>query len=338
MSKLYRARGSALRRTFVRVLSGVDLAAFPSQTVCLIGETGSGKTTLGRVLVGLTQPEEGSVSFRGRSITSLRGADWREYRRSVQMVFQNPTASFNPMLTVGASIRDALRFAPHPDGRTGTDVARLLEQVELSPRLADRYPDEVSGGELQRASIARALATEPSLIFLDEPASALDVSIRGQIFNLLRALQQERGLALVMVTHDMPTVRVMGDDVLVLYLGRTAEYARHRTFAAPRHPYSLALLAASSAEASRRGLHSLRLLSEVPSVSDPPTGCPFHPRCWLYRRLGEPERCRVEIPQPSPVENGHDVACHFANQSLEAATGPMSRAPEPSQEEDRGEP
>ncbi len=293
------------------------------RTVCLIGETGSGKTTLGRILVGLTRPDEGAVLYQGEPIASLRGTAWRAYRRSVQMVFQNPTASFNPMLTVGASIRDALRYAPQHEDRPASKAAALLEQVGLPPRFADRYPDEVSGGELQRASIARALATEPRLIFLDEPASALDVSIRGQIFNLLRDLQAQRGLAYVFVSHDMATVRVLGDDVLVLYLGRPVEYARERSFAEPRHPYSLALLAASPSEAERYGLRVLRLQGEVPSLADLPMGCRFYPRCWLYRQLGDPERCRVEDPRLGAIRHGHDVACHYADRSLEDAANAL---------------
>lgn len=310
----------------VRVLDHVDLAVHAHQTVCLIGETGSGKTTLGRILVGLTRPDEGEVLYQGRPINSLRGSEWREYRRSVQMVFQSPTSSFNPMLTIGASIRDALRFAPQRAADPALKVTSLLEQVGLPPSFAYRYPDEVSGGELQRASIARALATEPAIIFLDEPASALDVSIRGQIFNLLRDLQDVRGLAYVMVSHDLATVRALGDDVLVLYLGRTVEYARERAFARPRHPYSLALLAASPGEAEWHRLRPLLLQGEVPSAATPSPGCRFHPHCWLYQELGQPERCRNEDPRLEACGSGHVVACHFASHSLEAATSAESSA------------
>ena len=333
VSQVYRARGAALRRSFVRALSGINLAVYPDRTACLIGETGSGKSTLGRILVGLARPSDGVVLYRGDSIADLRGPSWREYRRSVQMVFQNPTSSFNPMLTVGASIRDALRFSPLPGASTSDNAALLLEQVELSPQLADRYPDEVSGGELQRASIARALATEPALIFLDEPASALDVSIRGQIFNLLRRLQRERGLAYVMVSHDMPTVRVLGDVVLVLYLGEAVEYARRRTFQRPAHPYSLALLSASPGEAERRNIRHLALQDEGASSGAPQSGCPFQPRCWLYEQLGKPERCVVEKPLLASIEAEHDVACHYADLALERATS-AARADGPTGSQD----
>ena len=320
VSQQYRARGAFRRQASVRALSGVDLSVRANLTTCIIGETGSGKTTLGRVLVGLTIPSGGVVLYRGRSIAQLRGQAWQEYRRSVQMVFQNPTGSFNPMLTVGASIRDALRFSPVPGAASIRNVARLLEQVELAPQLAGRYPDEVSGGELQRASIARALATEPALLFLDEPASALDVSIRGQIFNLLRSLQGEHGLAYVMVSHDMATVRVLSDVVFVLYLGEPVEYARNRTFHQPAHPYSLALLSASPVEAERRKIRRLDLQDVGPSTSPPAPGCPFQPRCWLHVELNRPERCLVEKPRLSPIEPDHEVACHYADQSSARAT------------------
>lgn len=320
VSQRYRARGSRLRRSSVQALSGINLTLESGRTTCLIGETGSGKSTLGRILVGLTTPSDGAVLYRGRPIAQLRGPAWREYRRSVQMVFQNPTGSFNPMLTVGASIRDALRYSPLPGASSVHNAARLLEQVELAPQLAGRYPDEVSGGELQRASIARALATEPTVIFLDEPASALDVSIRGQIFNVLRRLQGEHDLAYAIVSHDMATVRVLGDDVFVLYLGESVEYARQRTFHRPAHPYALALLSASPVEAERRNIRRLELSDVGTSVSPPPFGCPFQPRCWLHRELGQPERCVVEKPRLSLIEPEHEVACHYADLSLERAT------------------
>jgi oligopeptide/dipeptide ABC transporter ATP-binding protein len=320
VTKDYHVRDALLRRTTVQALKGVDLEVHANRTVCLIGETGSGKTTLGRIMTGVTTPDAGDVLFRGRSLSSLDRAKRREYRRSVQMVFQSPTASFNPMLTIGASIRDAARFADPRPADLSARVGELLHRMGLPKNYAGRYPNEVSGGELQRASIARALATDPAVVFLDEPASALDVSIRGQIFNLLLDLQGELRLAYVMVTHDLATVRVLAQDVLVLYLGKAVEYARDGQFRQPRHPYSLALLRAAPGEAERSHLGPLALRGEAPSVTHPPPGCPFHPRCWLNEQLKFPNRCRELEPRLEPVSAAQAVACHYAELSAEAAT------------------
>lgn len=321
VTKDYHVRDALLRRTTIHVLKGVNLEVHADRTICLIGETGSGKTTLGRIMTGVAAPGAGDVLFHGRSLASLGVAERKEYRRSVQMVFQSPTASFNPMLTLGASIRDAARFADPRPADLSARVSELLDRVGLPTSYAGRYPNEVSGGELQRASIARALAPGPAVLFLDEPASALDVSIRGQIFNLLIDLQAELRLAYVMVTHDLAAVRALADDVLVLYLGKAVEYARDGRFRQPSHPYSLALVSASPGEAERSHLAPLALRGEAPSVTDPPPGCPFHPRCWLHEQLGFPESCRLQEPPLAEVSIGQAVACHFAELSVAAATG-----------------
>lgn len=316
VSRTYRSRDSAVRSSLVRALDAVSLLVVPGATTCIVGETGSGKTTLGRLLLGLTLPTSGSVLFRGQLIKELDRAGRADYRRSVQMVFQSPIASFNPMLTIGGSLRDALRFAPRPSqGRTRQTDEDLLELVGLPREFSRRYPDEVSGGELQRASIARALATDPSVIFLDEPASALDASIRGQIFNVLLDLQRDRGLAYVMVSHDLGSARALADRLVVMYLGRVVETVPTRTFfAGPSHPYALALLAASGTAVGR-----VELRGDIPSATAPPPGCQFHTRCWLYQALGEPERCRTDDPELALIEPDHVAACHFATETLAVA-------------------
>jgi oligopeptide/dipeptide ABC transporter ATP-binding protein len=321
VSKVYRARTSLMRYALVPAVQGVSLAILPRTTTCIMGETGSGKSTLGRLLLGLTEPTSGEVRFRGRSVATLDAVARREYRRAVQLVFQSPIGSFNPMLSIGRSLRDVLRFAPDV-GDPHAETARLLDLVGLPARFADRFPDEVSGGELQRASIARALAVEPSVIFLDEPASALDVSIRGQIFNLLMDLQRDRGLAFVLVTHELGSAEALADRIVVLYLGRIVEDApKDVFFGSSAHPYSVGLLAASKVRAGASATHRPLVLGDAPSVTDPPSGCPFHPRCWLYERLDRPERCRQVLPPLDPVRPGQSSACLYADEAVGGPDG-----------------
>ena len=321
VSKVYRARTSMMRYALVPAVQDVSLAILPRTTTCIMGETGSGKSTLGRLLLGLTEPTSGEVRFRGRSVATLDGEARREYRRAVQLVFQSPLGSFNPMLSIGRSLRDVLRFAPSQRD-PHEETARLLDLVGLPARFADRFPDEVSGGELQRASIARALAVEPSVIFLDEPASALDVSIRGQVFNLLMDLQRDRGLAYVLVTHELGSAEALADRIVVLYLGRIVEDApKDVFFGRSAHPYSIGLLAASKVRADGSDSHRPLVVGDAPSVTDPPPGCPFHPRCWLYERLGRPERCREALPPLDPVAPGQSAACFYANEAVRSAAG-----------------
>jgi oligopeptide/dipeptide ABC transporter ATP-binding protein len=311
VTKVYRARVSLMRHAAVPAVEGVSLVVEAGTTTCILGETGSGKTTLGRLLLGLIEPSSGEVLFSGRPLARLDREGRRAYRRAVQMVFQSPIASFNPMLTIGASIRDALRYGP-PEAASDArlETVRLLDQVGLPASFAERFPDEVSGGELQRAGIARALATHPSVIFLDEPASALDVSIRGQIFNLLLDLQRDRGLGYVVVTHELASARALADRIVVMYLGRAVEVAPSSAFfTAPSHPYAAALVAAAAVEPG--GAHRPVVSGDPPSVTDPPSGCRFHPRCWLYLALGEPERCRLEEPRLDAAGPGAWSACHF---------------------------
>jgi oligopeptide/dipeptide ABC transporter ATP-binding protein len=309
----------------VPAVQDVTLAIQPRTTTCIMGETGSGKSTIGRLLLGLTAPTSGEVRFRGRSVAALDADARREYRRAVQLVFQSPIGSFNPMLSIGRSLRDVLRFAPNVSD-PHAETARLLDLVGLPARFANRFPDEVSGGELQRASIARALAVEPSVIFLDEPASALDVSIRGQIFNLLMDLQRDRGLAYVLVTHELGSAEALADRIVVLYLGRIVEDApKDVFFGRSTHPYSIGLLAASKVRTDESDTHRPLVLGDAPSVTDPPRGCPFYPRCWLYERLDRPERCREVMPPLDPVGAGQSSACFFPREAVRIPAGDVVR-------------
>jgi len=314
-------KGLLLRRVIgeVRAVDGVDLNVTRGQSVGLVGESGSGKTTLGRAVVGLARPSSGSVVFDGEDVWSLGRVAQKRLRRRVQMVFQDPYASLDPRMTVGKSIAEPLeihRLGSRAD-RT-SKVGRLLETVGLHPTHADRYPHELSGGQRQRVGVARALSLDPDLVVADEPVSALDVSIQAQIVNLLQELQRELGLTSILIAHDLAVVRHVSDAIAVMYLGRIVEWSRAADlYREPRHPYTVALLSAVPipdpvVEATRE---RIVLRGDIPSPAAPPSGCPFHTRCWLREQLGNPEACSSEVPPLRLMRSGHLVACHFAEET-----------------------
>jgi peptide/nickel transport system ATP-binding protein len=314
-------KGLLLRRVIgeVRAVDGVDLNVTRGQSVGLVGESGSGKTTLGRAVVGLARPSSGSVVFDGEDVWSLGRVAQKRLRRRVQMVFQDPYASLDPRMTVGKSIAEPLeihRLGSRAD-RT-SKVGRLLETVGLHPTHADRYPHELSGGQRQRVGVARALSLDPDLVVADEPVSALDVSIQAQIVNLLQELQRELGLTSILIAHDLAVVRHVSDAIAVMYLGRIVEWSRAADlYREPRHPYTVALLSAVPipdpvVEATRE---RIVLRGDIPSPAAPPSGCPFHTRCWLREQLGNPEACSSELPPLRLMRSGHLVACHFAEET-----------------------
>jgi peptide/nickel transport system ATP-binding protein len=328
-------RGALVRRTVgqVHAVDGVTLEVRDGQTLGLVGESGSGKTTLGRTVVGLTEPTAGWVEIGGADVWSQGRAERRRLRRRVQMVFQDPYASLDPRLRVGASIAEPLEIHGIGDrAERRRRVAELLDLVGLRADHADRYPHELSGGQRQRVGVARALSLGPDLIVADEPVSALDVSIQAQILNLLGDLQRELGLASILIAHDLAVVRHVSDTVAVMYLGRIVEQGdAAELFRDPRHPYTVALLSAVPVpdpvlEASRE---RIVLRGDVPSPTDPPAGCPFHTRCWLRERLGDPDECVTERPVPRGFAAGHDVACHFAELSGPAAVGTIGSRHDP---------
>ena len=311
-------------RGVVYAVDGLDFTVARGETLAIVGESGCGKSTVGRLLLNLLTPTAGSVRFAGNDIAGLSERAMRPFRRRAQMVFQDPFASLNPRMSVGEILAEPL--AIHGIGKRRDRPARvgeLLVKVGLDQAAAQRYPHEFSGGQRQRIGIARALAAEPELIVGDEPVSALDVSIQAQIINLLQALQRELGLTLVIIAHDLAVVRHIADRVLVMYLGKVVELAPTRQlFSAPRHPYTQALIAAvprsRSATARRRPL-----FGDVPSPLAPPAGCRFHTRCPHAR-----DRCRQEPPPLEQDASGHDVACHFWRE-LRPAEEPLAAAATP---------
>jgi oligopeptide/dipeptide ABC transporter ATP-binding protein len=306
--KRFMVRQSLTRRIPITAVDGLSFAVTPGQTTALVGESGCGKTTAGKLLLGLMEPDEGAVYFRGRSLAQIMQETPLVYRRAAQMVFQNPLASFNPMLTVGATLLDAMRLRDDL-GRAGrmAEAARLLQRVGLEADFAHRYPTEMSGGQLQRAGIARALASQPALIFLDEPTSALDMSVRGQIINLLLELQAEYRLAYILVSHDLTVVRALAHEVLVMYLGQVVEAGPvSQVLAHPLHPYTQGLLAATHLGrlAEQEQKRPLRVRGEVLQLPVGYQGCKLTRRCPF-----ELERCRRQPQRLETVAPDHRARC-----------------------------
>ena len=302
-----RALLAGVRDPCLDAVLDVSLSLDAARTCGLVGESGAGKTTLGRAVIGLARADAGSIRFRGRELTGLGERAYRPHRREIGMMFQDPVASLSPRLTVRSLITEPFRIhgveLPDPEAR----AAELLGMVGLGHEFFGRYPHELSGGQARRVGVARALALEPRLIIADEPTAGLDVSVQGEILNLMAELQERLGLAYLIITHNLPVVRHVSDRLAIMYLGRIVEQgSSERIFSRPAHPYTRALLDGIPQPDPDRRRKTVSIEGEIPSLENRPSGCEFHTRCpWAQAR------CREEAPEQRRVEAGHSVRCHF---------------------------
>src|SRR5713101_3862380 len=302
--------GALLRRKlgWVKAVDGVDIAIYPGETLGLIGESGCGKTTTSKLILLQESPTAGTIRYDGHDIAELAGPDLMRYRREVQVVFQDPYSSLSPRMRVGEIIAEPLQIhTPLTRAEQHERVAEVLDLVGLRPEVARLFPHEFSGGQRQRIAIARALVTNTRLIVLDEPVSALDVSIRAQIMNQLEELQQRLGVSYLFIGHDLATVAHISHRIAVMYLGQIVELAEAMELCRqPLHPYTQALFTAALPAHPDEKRERLTIAGEVPSALDPPSGCCFHPRCPQAMA-----RCSVEAPTRKEVAPGHSVSCHL---------------------------
>ena len=317
LSVTYRiSRGPFRRPDELRALRDVDLDIAPGRSLGVVGESGSGKSSMARAFLRLQSPSGGKIVWRGHDITQMTEEAFRHMRPDIQMVFQDPLASLNPRMQVADLIAEPLLTHRRDLGKVERRkiVIETMGRVGLRPEFAERYPHQLSGGQAQRVGIARAIVLSPKLLICDEAVSALDVSVQAQVLTLLKRLQEEMGLSLLFISHDLAVVRYVSDDIIVLYLGRLVEYApRDILFENPRHPYTRALISSvlSSNPRIEREHRSPPIGGDIPSPINPPSGCPFHTRCPIAEAI-----CREKMPELRHWPDGARVACHVANRGL----------------------
>lgn len=296
----------------VKAVDGVSFTIKKGETLGMVGESGCGKSTTGRLILRLLEATEGQVFFEGKDVLAMNSAEMRALRREMQIVFQNPYASLDPRMTVGDSIAEPIKIhKTHSGPGVGKRVRELMEIVGLRPIYADRYPHEFSGGQRQRIGIARALAVNPKFIIADEPVSALDVSVQAQVLNLLDDLQKEYGLTYLFIAHNLSTVKHISDRVAVMYLGSMVELAEgNELYINPLHPYTKALLSAIPVTDPTVKIERILLEGDIPSPVNPPSGCKFHTRCFMMNDKVK-DKCKSVNPEFQDVGNGHFVACHL---------------------------
>lgn len=295
------------RDPYIDAVCGVSLKLEQGETLALIGESGAGKTTLARSVIGLITPQEGSIHFQGQELCGLSDSAFKPFRRDIAMMFQDPVGCLSPRITVRSLITEPFKIHSIRNCDLNVETKRLLEMVGLSEDFAGRYPHQLSGGQARRVGVARALALSPKLIIADEPTAGLDVSVQGEVLNLLAHLQEELAVSFLIITHNLSVVRHISDRMAIMYLGRFVEQGlTDEIFARPRHPYTQALLSANPNPDPDAPKEQVVLKGEIPSLMNRPQGCEFHPRCPFMK-----DQCRNEFPTVSTVKPGHLLSCHF---------------------------
>lgn len=311
LRKLFPAKSAFLskEKTYIKAVDDVSFTLMPKETLGVVGESGCGKSTMGRSVLRLIQPTSGEILYKGNDFMKASGAELRKMRAEMQIIFQDPYASLNPRMTVGEIIAEPLniqkRYATKEETRE--QVLKVMQVVGLNPKYYNRYPHEFSGGQRQRIGIARAIVLNPSLIVCDEPVSALDVSIQSQVLNLLKDLQESMEMAYIFISHNLSVIKHISDRVMVMYLGHVVEMAdKNELFDNPSHPYTQALLSAIPMPERHSKRKKILLQGDLPSPANPPSGCIFHTRCFMAQDI-----CSTEKPELKDIGNGHFCACHF---------------------------
>jgi peptide/nickel transport system ATP-binding protein len=311
VQKSFLERLLAKERLFIKAVDGVNLTVWRGETLALVGESGCGKTTLGRLIVRLIDPTSGRIIFNGMDITNLQGEELRRLRRRMQIIFQDPYASLNPRMTIGEQVAHPLKIHELAQGSELRDIVmKALEQVGLTPpeKFYNAYPRELSGGQRQRVAIARSIVLKPELVVADEPVSMIDVSLRASILDLMLTLKQELNLTYIFITHDLAVAKYIADRIAVMYLGKIVEHGPSELiFENPLHPYTKALLSSIPIPRPLKEPRKVELKGEVPNPINPPPGCRFHPRCPIAGEI-----CRREEPELREIEKDHYVACFYA--------------------------